>query len=56
MDAFTAWRERCPEAKPTDFIFPSEKRVFKGRGSAELRVMTGYDTDFNKPIGSWKRA
>lgn len=56
MDAFTAWHERWPDAKPTDFIFPSEKLVFKGKGSAKLRVMTGYDTDFTKPVGSWKRA
>jgi integrase len=56
MDAFAAWHARWPEAKPTDFIFPSEKLVFKGKGSVNLGVMTSHELDLSKPLGSWKRA
>ena len=56
MDAFAAWHARWPDAKPTDFIFPSEKLVFKGKGSVSLGVMTSHELDLSKPLGSWKRA
>jgi integrase len=56
MDAFLALRARWPNAKQHDFIFPSEKLVFRGRGSAKLGEMTAYSPDFSKPLGSWKRA
>ncbi len=56
MEAFTSWQVRWPSAKPTDFIFPSEKLAFKGKGSAKLGVMTSYELDLSKPTGPWKRA
>lgn len=56
MDVFAAWRARWPEAKPTDFIFPSEKLLFKGKGSAKLGVMSSHELDLSRPLGSWKRA
>jgi len=56
MDAFTGWRARWPDAKPTDFIFPSEKLYFKGKGSAMVGVMSSHELDRTKPFGSWKRA
>jgi integrase len=56
MDAFMGWRALWPDAKPTDFIFPSEKLFFKGEGSAKLGVMSSHELDRTKPLGSWKRA
>ena len=56
MDAFTAWRTRWPDAKPSDFIFPSEKLFFKGKGSAKLGLMTSHELDLSRPLGSWKTA
>ena len=55
-DAFAVCRARWPNAKPTDFIFPSEKLAFDGKGSGKIGVMTSYDVDLSKPIGSWKTA
>ena len=54
--ALQQWRARWSDSKPEDYIFPSEKLVFKGRGSAERGVMTSYGVDRGKPVGSWKRA
>jgi integrase len=56
IDAFTAWRARWPHAKPTDFIFPSEKLTFRGKGASKRGVMTPYGLDLSKPLGSWKTA
>jgi integrase len=56
LTAFKDWRARSSDAKPSDYIFPSEKLVFKGEGSAEKGIMTGYDADREKPLGAWKRA
>ncbi len=56
MEAFTAWKARWPKAKPVDYIFPSEKLAFKGKGSAKQGVMTPLKLDLSKPLGSWKRA
>lgn len=56
MDAFTGWRALWPDAKPTDFIFPSEKLFFKGEGSAKHGVMSSHQLDRTKPLGSWKKA
>jgi integrase len=56
LQAFKEWRARWPNAKPNDFIFPSEKLMFKGEGAAERGIMTPYDTDLSKPLGSWKKA
>jgi integrase len=54
--AFREWRKRWPEAKPSDYIFPSEKLVFKGPGSSEKGTMTSYAVNASRPLGSWKRA
>lgn len=56
MEAFTAWKARWPNAKPNDFIFPSEKLVFKGKGSVNAGLMTATKLELNKPLGSWKTA
>jgi integrase len=56
LGAFTQWRSRWPEAKPTDYIFPTEKLVFKGKGTADQGVMTSYGVDLTKPLGAWKTA
>jgi integrase len=56
LTAFKDWRVRWHDAKPSDYIFRSEKLVFKGEGSAERGIMKGYDSDPKKPLGSWKRA
>jgi integrase len=56
LDAFKQWRAFWPNAKPGDYIFPSEKLVFKGTGAADAGTMTRYAADRNKPQGSWKRA
>jgi len=50
------WRSRWPEAKPTDFIFPSEKLAFTSPEGVAQGIMTPYATDPCKPLGSWKRA
>jgi integrase len=56
MQAFKEWRTQWPDAQPTDYIFPSEKLVFKGQGSADNGKMVSYAVDSNKPMGGWKRA
>jgi integrase len=56
LQAFNTWKARWPEAKSSDFIFPSEKLKYQGAGSAERRVMTPYAIDWSKPLGSWKTA
>jgi integrase len=49
------WRSRWPDAQPTDFIFPSEKLMYKGQGAAETGKMTSYAVNPSKPLGAWKR-
>jgi integrase len=56
LGALKEWRSRWPDAKPGNYIFPSEKLVFKGAGAPELGIMTAYDVDPGKPLGAWKRA
>jgi integrase len=56
LHAFKHWRLRWPNAEPDDFIFPSEKLRFKGEGAAERGIMTPYDIDLTRPLGSWKKA
>lgn len=56
LDALLSWKARWPEARPADFIFPSEKLVFKGKGSAALGSMKSYGVNRSKPLGSWKTA
>jgi integrase len=56
LGAFKEWKRRWPNAKSTDYIFPTEKLVFKGEGTAEQGIMTSYDIDPSKPLGAWKRA
>jgi integrase len=56
LTAFKEWRARWPDAKPADHVFPSEKLVFRGEGSAVRGTMTGYGADPDKPLGAWKRA
>jgi integrase len=51
LDALTAWRARWPQAKPEDFVFPSEK-LKPGQGGQ----MISYAVDKAKPLGSWKTA
>jgi integrase len=56
LGAFKDWRGRWPHAKPEDYIFPTEKLVFKGVGAPARGIMTVYDADPGKPLGAWKRA
>jgi integrase len=56
LAAFEQLRSRWPNAKPSDFVFPSELLKYKGKGSAGHGVMTSYAVDLSKPIGSWKTA
>lgn len=56
LEAFTAWKARYPDAGLDDYIFPSEKLVYKGKGSVARRSMTSYGVDKSKPLGSWKTA
>jgi integrase len=54
--AIKDWRSRWPEAKPNDYIYPSEKLAFTTPEGVALGVMTPYDVNVSKPIGSWRRA
>lgn len=56
LAALQEWRLRWPNAKPEDYIFPTEKLVYKGKGTVERKAMTAYGTDPDTPLGSWKRA
>jgi integrase len=56
LQAFQDWRARRSDVAPSDFIFPSEELRFKGEGSVERGTMTPYDSDLNRPPGSWKEA
>lgn len=56
LGAFKEWKSRWPDAKPGDYVFPTEKLMFKGEGASEKGVMTAYEVDLGKPLGAWKRA
>lgn len=56
LAAFQKLRTRWPDAKPSDYVFPSEKLVYRGKGAAQRGVMTSYAVDHSKPLGSWKTA
>jgi len=56
LGAFKEWKSRWPNAKPKDYIFPTEKLAFKGEGAPETGIMTAYEIDTSKPLGAWKRA
>jgi len=56
LAALTAWRARWPDAKPEDYIFPTQKLVYRGAGSPERGQMTPYNVNSAKPLGSWKTA
>ena len=56
LDVLKEWRGRWPDAKPEEYIFPTEKLMFKGAGAPEKGVVTQYDVDPSKPLGAWKRA
>lgn len=56
LGAFKEWKSRWPDAKPENYIFPTEKLVFKGEGAPEQGVMTAYKVNPGKPLGAWKRA
>ncbi len=56
MKAFEDWRKLWPDAKPTGYIFPSEKLHYADADAFEKGVMTPYEIDLTKPLGSWKRA
>lgn len=56
LGAFKDWKTRWPDAKPGDYIFPTEKLVYKGAGAPDQGVMTHYNVDPAKPLGAWKRA
>lgn len=56
LTAFQEWKSRWPNARPQDFIFPTERLTYKGQGTVEAGIMTAYDIDPSKPLGGWKRA
>ena len=57
LDALQAWKKGWPEAGADDFIFPSQKLKYVGKGTWLARgKMNPYDTDLTKPLGSWKKS
>lgn len=44
------------QRKRSIYVFPSEKLVFKGKGSVTAGIMTPVKLDLSKPLGSWKTA
>src|ERR1039457_3577056 len=38
LGAFKEWKSRWPDSKPEDYIFPTEKLMFKGAGAPEHGV------------------
>jgi integrase len=56
LGAFKEWKSCWPDAKPEDYVFPTEKLAFKGEGAPEKGIMTAYAVDPGKPLGAWKRA
>lgn len=56
LEAFKEWKGRWPDAKPEDYIFPTQKLVYKGEGAPDRGVMTPYKVNAGKPLGAWKRA
>jgi integrase len=50
------WRAKWPAAKPSGYIFPSEKLAYAGKEGFKQGVMTPYAVDFSKPNSSWKWA
>ena len=56
LGALTEWRTRWPEAKPEDYVFPTEKLAYANPEAFGQGVMMPYSVDRKKPLGSWKRA
>jgi integrase len=52
LKVLTAWAQEFPDRRPSHFVFPSEK---VGVASDE-RIPSVFDTNPEKPIGSWKMA
>lgn len=50
------WRAQFPEAKPSHYVFPSERAGLDGQSGKEAGRAVAYDIDPTKPIGSWKTA
>ena len=49
-DALTAWAHQFAERKPEHYVFPSEKVGVAGNN----QIVSVFDTDPKKPMGSWK--
>lgn len=56
VGALTAWRAHRPNATPEDYIFPTQKLVYKGKGAVGSHQITPYSADRTRPSGSWKTA
>lgn len=54
--AFEDWKNRWPDAKLENYIFPTESLMFQGSGAPEHGVMTAYGVDPSRPPGARKRA
>ena len=50
------WRAQFPEAKPSHFVFPSERYGFDGEKGHLQGAVVRYNVRPSVPIGSWKVA
>jgi integrase len=57
LEALKAWKTNWPKATAEDYVFPSQKLKYVGKGSSLARgKMVPYDTDLSKPVGTWKKS
>lgn len=52
----TFWATSFPDRKPEHYVFPSEKVGLDGEAGYLKGAVTPYDTNPEKPMGSWKTA
>ncbi len=50
------WRGQFPDAKPADYVFPSEKYGLAGESGHTAGKVIPYDINPERPISSWKVA
>lgn len=56
ISVLTFWATAFPDRKPAHYVFPSEKVGLDGEDGYLKGIVTPYDTDPKKPMGSWKTA
>jgi integrase len=56
LEILLEWRSRFPDARPDDYVFPSERYGFDGQEGRLHGTVAVWDLDPTQPMGSMKSA